>query len=52
MDKLKNEEVPAEELQKVKNNFAADEYRRLSANIAHPNAIDQQRRRRGLARNQ
>lgn len=33
IDKLKNEEVPAEELQKVKNNFAAHEYRRLSANM-------------------
>jgi predicted Zn-dependent peptidase len=32
IDKLKNEEVPAEELQKVKNNFAAAQYRRLSAN--------------------
>jgi len=31
-DKLKNEEIPAEELQKVKNNFAAAEYRRLTAN--------------------
>jgi predicted Zn-dependent peptidase len=29
---LKEEEAPAEELQKVKNNFAAGEYRRLSAN--------------------
>ena len=33
MDKLKNEEVPPEELQKVKNNFAAAEYRRLSSNM-------------------
>jgi predicted Zn-dependent peptidase len=33
LDKLKKEEVPAEELQKVKNNFAAAEYRRLSANM-------------------
>jgi predicted Zn-dependent peptidase len=33
LDKLKTEEVPAEELQKVKNNFAAAEYRRLSANF-------------------
>ena len=32
LDKLKNEDVPAEELQKVKNNFAANEYRKLSAN--------------------
>src|SRR6185312_5624654 len=28
---LQKEEVPAEELQKVKNNFAAGQYRRLSA---------------------
>ena len=33
IDKLKSEEVPAEELQKVKNNFAAGEYRRLSSNF-------------------
>ncbi len=33
LDKLKAEEVPAEELQKVKNNFAAAEYRRLSSNF-------------------
>jgi predicted Zn-dependent peptidase len=33
IEKLKNEEVPAEELQKVKNNFAAAEYRRLSSNM-------------------
>ena len=33
LDKLKQEEVPAQELQKVKNNFAAGEYRRLSANM-------------------
>ncbi len=33
IEKLKREEVPAEELQKVKNNFAAAEYRRLSANM-------------------
>jgi predicted Zn-dependent peptidase len=32
IEKLKQEEVPAEELQKVKNNFAAGEYRRLSSN--------------------
>src|SRR5262249_10519192 len=32
IEKLKKEEVPPEELQKVKNNFAAGEYRRLSAN--------------------
>ena len=30
---LQKDEVPAEELQKVKNNFAAAEYRRLSANF-------------------
>jgi predicted Zn-dependent peptidase len=34
LDKLKKEEVPAEELQKVKNNFAANEYRKLSSNMA------------------
>ena len=33
LDKLKKEEVPTEELQKVKNNFAAAEYRRLTANF-------------------
>jgi predicted Zn-dependent peptidase len=33
LEKLKQEEVPPEELQKVKNNFAAGEYRRLSANF-------------------
>jgi predicted Zn-dependent peptidase len=33
LEKLKQEDVPAEELQKVKNNFAAAEYRRLSANF-------------------
>jgi predicted Zn-dependent peptidase len=33
LEKLKHEEVPSEELQKVKNNFAAGEYRRLSANM-------------------
>jgi predicted Zn-dependent peptidase len=30
IEKLKTEEVPAKELQKVKNNFAASEYRRLA----------------------
>jgi predicted Zn-dependent peptidase len=30
---LQKDEVPAEELQKVKNNFAAGQYRRLSANF-------------------
>jgi len=34
LEKLKTEPVPAKELQKVKNNFAAAEYRRLSSN--HP----------------
>lgn len=34
LDKLANTEVPAEELQKVKNNFAAAEYRKLSSNTA------------------
>jgi predicted Zn-dependent peptidase len=34
LEKLKREEVPAEELQKVKNQFAAGEYRRLSSNTA------------------
>lgn len=34
LEKLKQEEVPAEELQKVKNNFAAQEYRRLTSNFA------------------
>jgi predicted Zn-dependent peptidase len=32
LEKLKKEQVPPEELQKVKNNFAAAEYRRLSSN--------------------
>jgi predicted Zn-dependent peptidase len=31
--KLQKEDVPADELQKVKNNFAAAEYRRLSSNF-------------------
>ena len=34
LDKLKNEEVPAEELQKVKNEFAAGQYRKLTSNMA------------------
>lgn len=34
LERLKAEEVPARELQKVKNNFAADEFRRLSSNYA------------------
>jgi predicted Zn-dependent peptidase len=33
IEKLKQAEVPSDELQKVKNNFAAYEYRRLSANF-------------------
>ncbi|HVY71495.1 MAG TPA: pitrilysin family protein, partial [Verrucomicrobiae bacterium] len=32
LDKLKNGGLPEQELQKVKNNFAANEYRKLSAN--------------------
>jgi predicted Zn-dependent peptidase len=34
LDKLKQTEVPPEELQKVKNNFAASEYRRLTSNMS------------------
>jgi predicted Zn-dependent peptidase len=34
LDKLKQAEVPPEELQKVKNNFAAYEYRRLTSNMS------------------
>lgn len=34
IDKLKTDDMPAEELQKVKNNFAAAEYRKLSSNMA------------------
>ncbi|HTL18709.1 MAG TPA: pitrilysin family protein, partial [Patescibacteria group bacterium] len=33
LETLKKEQVPAEELQKVKNNFAAAEYRRLTSNF-------------------
>jgi predicted Zn-dependent peptidase len=33
LDQLKQQEVPPEELQKVKNNFAAGEYRRLTSNF-------------------
>jgi predicted Zn-dependent peptidase len=33
VEKLKQEEVPADELQKVKNNIAAGEYRRLASNF-------------------
>jgi len=34
IERLAQEEVPGDELQKVKNNFAATEYRRLSSNFA------------------
>jgi predicted Zn-dependent peptidase len=34
LEQIKNEELPLEELQKVKNNFAAGEYRRLGANFS------------------
>lgn len=34
LEELKNSQVPAEELQKVKNNFAAAEYRKLTSNTA------------------
>jgi predicted Zn-dependent peptidase len=34
LDKLKQTEVPPEELQKVKNEFAASEYRKLSGNMS------------------
>ena len=34
IERLQKEEVPAEELQKVKNNFAAGEYRKLASNMA------------------
>jgi predicted Zn-dependent peptidase len=34
IEKLQKQEVPAEELQKVKNNFAASEYRRLTGNMS------------------
>ena len=34
IEKLQKEEVPAKELQKVKNNFAAGEYRKLGSNMA------------------
>ena len=33
LERIKNEPVPSEELQKVKNQFAAAEYRKLSANF-------------------
>ena len=34
LEKLRRDEVPPEELQKVKNNFAASEYRRLTSNMS------------------
>lgn len=34
IEKLQREDVPAEELQKVKNNFAAGEYRKLNSNMS------------------
>ncbi len=34
LEKIKHDEVPGEELQKVKNNFAASEYRRLTSNMS------------------
>ncbi len=34
IEKLQRDDVPTEELQKVKNNFAAAEYRKLSSNMA------------------
>lgn len=34
LDKLKNELVPAEELQKIKNQYAAYEYRKLNSNFS------------------
>jgi len=39
IEKVKTTEVPAEELQKVKNNFAAGEYRKLSNNHAVMQAL-------------
>lgn len=33
IDRLRNEPVPDQELQKVKNNFAANEYRKLTSNM-------------------
>ena len=33
LDKLKHDPVPPEELQKVKNNFAAEQYRQLNSNL-------------------
>ena len=34
IEKLKHDEVPADELQKVKNNFSADQFRRLNSNMS------------------
>jgi predicted Zn-dependent peptidase len=34
LDKLKHDPVPPEELQKVKNNFAAEQYRQLNSNMS------------------
>lgn len=34
LEKLRQAEVPSDELQKVKNNFAANEYRRLASNMS------------------
>jgi predicted Zn-dependent peptidase len=39
IDRLKAEDVPEQELQKVKNNFAAGEYRRLTSNMSILNQI-------------
>ena len=39
IDRLKAEDVPDQELQKVKNNFAAGEYRRLTSNMSILNQI-------------
>lgn len=33
LERLKTEDLPAEELQKVKNNFAAEEYRKMTSNF-------------------
>jgi predicted Zn-dependent peptidase len=39
VEKLKKEPVPPQELQKVKNNFAAAEYRRLTSNMSILNQL-------------
>ena len=39
IERLKTEDVPEQELQKVKNNFAAGEYRRLTSNMSILNQI-------------